>query len=111
LGNVVRGKNLTCYACAVLANHVHLLVRRHRIKAQEMIPMFMTAGRDALIGGGRCTHDHPVWSRDFYVRYEDTPKAVHTTINYISRNFAKHRITPQTWDFITLYNNWPFHKK
>ena len=60
LGSVVRDEGLTCYGCAVLPDHAHLLVRRHRIKAQEMIPPFMAASREALVRGGHVARDHPV---------------------------------------------------
>ena len=111
LGSVVGRKNLTCYACAALPDHAHLLVRRHRIKAQEMIELLMAASRDALVRSRHVPPDHPVWSRDYYVKYKDTPRAVHAAADYIHRNFAKHRIAPQEWEFVVPYDNWPFHKK
>jgi hypothetical protein len=33
IGDVVRRARLTCYACAVMSDHAHLVVRRHRMTA------------------------------------------------------------------------------
>ena len=64
VGQVVRGRGLTCYACAVLADHVHALIRVHRLKAQEMIPLLADASREVLLSHALVPDGHPVWSRD-----------------------------------------------
>lgn len=110
-GELIRGEGLTCYACAVLRNHAHLLVRRHRMKATEMIEALKTASREALATQGRVSRKHPVWSQDPYVAYKDTTAAVRAAVQYIGGNFAKHRLDPQAWDFVVPYNNWPFHNR
>ncbi|MEX0718646.1 MAG: hypothetical protein WD066_18780 [Planctomycetaceae bacterium] len=33
----VRQRRYTCYACAILPDHLHLVIRKHRDKAEEMI--------------------------------------------------------------------------
>ena len=110
VGRVVRGRGLTCYACCVLADHVHVLIRTHRLKAQEMIPLLADASCEALLSQGLVRDGHPVWSRDAYVKYKKTPEQVRAAIGYIEGNCAKHRIAPQAWDFIVPYDNWPHHK-
>ncbi len=107
LGQVVRDRRLTCYACGVLRNHAHLVIRRHRRKAQEMIPAFWSVSREALQAAGLAAGDHPVWSRDPYVAYKNDPRAVRAAIGYIQRNFTKHRVASQTWDFVVPYDGWP----
>lgn len=108
---VVQDQKFTCYACAVLRNHAHLLIRRHRVAATEMIEMFKTAARRAMASAGTIPAGHPVWSQDPYVAYKDTPDAVRAAVEYIRKNFAKHRIEPQNWGFVVPYDNWPFHKR
>jgi len=110
IGRVVRDAGLTCYACAVLADHVHVLIRTHRLAAQEMIPLVADASRDELLRRGVVADDHPVWSRNAYVKYKKTPRQVRTAIEYIEGNCAKHRIAPQAWSFVKAYDNWPHHK-
>src|SRR5713101_1705661 len=34
LGEIISERGYTCYACAILPDHVHLLIRRHRDKSE-----------------------------------------------------------------------------
>jgi REP element-mobilizing transposase RayT len=106
-GTVVRREGLTCYACAVLADHAHLLVRRHRRTAKEMISLFKTASARALLAGGHVPTEHPVWSHNDYVAYKDSPASIRATIAYILGNLAKHKVERQDWDFVKPYDGWP----
>ena len=36
-GEVVHWRNYTCYGCAIMPDHVYVLIRKHRDKAEEMI--------------------------------------------------------------------------
>src|SRR5438128_2396836 len=58
---VIGERGYTCYACAIMPEHVHLLIRRHRDKAEEMIECFQTESREALIAAGKRSMTHPVW--------------------------------------------------
>src|SRR5262245_25106659 len=60
-GEVVRERRYTCYACAIMPDHVHALIRRHRDRAEEMIAELQRASRAALIAAKRRRSDHPVW--------------------------------------------------
>src|SRR5262245_57831374 len=35
-GDVIERERYTCYACAVMPDHVHILIRKHRDTAEEM---------------------------------------------------------------------------
>src|SRR5438874_13739028 len=37
VGDAIGGCNYTCYACASMPDHAHLLIRRHRYLAEQMI--------------------------------------------------------------------------
>ena len=60
LGEAIAEKGYTCYACAVMPDHVHLLIRRHRDKAEEMIALFQEWSRAALIAAEKRSPIHPV---------------------------------------------------
>jgi len=47
-GEVVRREKLTCYACAVLRDHAHLVFRKHRMKAEEMADLLCENSRQSL---------------------------------------------------------------
>jgi len=111
LGNAVRKENLTCYACAVLRNHAHLLIRKHRLKGEQMLGPLKEAGREALCARSMAPADHPVFSADRCCIFKSTPEAVRACVEYIERNCVKHNLTPASCDFVTEYDNFPFHKQ
>ena len=38
--NTIEARRYTCYACAIMPDHVHILIRKHRDQAEEMIEQF-----------------------------------------------------------------------
>jgi REP-associated tyrosine transposase len=51
----------TCYACAILRDHVHLIVRKHKHSAEEMIAKLQEFSRLRLSAAGLRSPDHPTW--------------------------------------------------
>ena len=94
-----------------MSNHVHLLIRRHRDKAETMIEAFWAALGEAIRALPGVPAGHPIWSRDPYKRFKDTPERVRDCIDYINSNPLKAGEPPQHWPFVQPYNNWPFHKR
>lgn len=41
----VQSRPYTCYACAIMPDHVHLLIRKHRDRAEEMIERLQSVSR------------------------------------------------------------------
>jgi hypothetical protein len=56
----IRKRNYTCYQCSIMPEHVHLLIRKHRDKAEEMTEHFQKDSREKLIKAKRRAFDHPV---------------------------------------------------
>ncbi|MCE5277941.1 MAG: hypothetical protein ABFD92_00820 [Planctomycetaceae bacterium] len=110
IAQVVQEDRLTCYACAILPNHVHLLIRRHRQTPQVTLHRLRTLSRELLRTRELCPHEHPIWSADAFTLYKDSIQQMRTCIAYIDGNPPKHRLPPQRWDFAVPYDNWPFHK-
>ena len=110
-GDVVRREGLTCYARAILSNHVHLLIRKHRLKAEDMCRAFKAAGRKALCDCAMAPHDHPVFSKDVCHMYKSDVPAMWNCISYIEANYTKHRVENEPCDFVTPYNGWPDHRR
>jgi len=109
--DAVTRERLTCYACAVLRNHAHLLVRRHRLKAEDMIALLKDAGRWRLREADLAPADHPVFSADSCHVFKSTPQLVRGCVQYIHDNYTKHDLPPIPCDAVVPYDNWPFHKK
>jgi len=110
-GTVIADERLTCYACAVLQNHVHVLIRKHRLKAEGIAHRLKTVSCDAMRTLSNVPDVHPVWAQRTDTRYKDTTERVWICVDYINDNFRKHRIEVQEWDFVTPYDDWPLHKR
>lgn len=59
---VITEQKYTCYACAIMPDHVHILIRKHKHSAEEMIELLQNAARWALIDGQLRPDDHPGWT-------------------------------------------------
>ena len=87
-----------------------MLVRGHRLNADELVALFKETARDAIRGVGLATAEHPVFSADSCHIFKDNPRAVRNCVTYIQDNYRKHRLSPITFGAITAYDDWPFHK-
>jgi REP element-mobilizing transposase RayT len=111
IGDLVKQKSYTVWACAVLSNHIHLVIRRHRDDALRMWHTFANAIRLRLREFSEIDDRHPVLSDRPYKVFLRNPHEVRTRVVYVERNPEKEGLRPQHWDFVIEYNNWPFHKK
>ncbi len=111
LGKVVAEQGYTVWACAVLSNHAHMVIRRHRDDALTMWHRLADATRLRLREEASLAPEHPVWSSRPYKVFLRTPHEVCTRIGYVERNPARERLARQHFQFVLAYNNWPFHKR
>lgn len=108
---VIQERGYTCYACAVMPDHVHILIRKHRYDALEIAEHLMAASRTRLIERGHREAAHPVWIAGHgWNVYQFDPDDMRRTIRYIEDNPKKGRLPDQRWPFVKPYDNWPLHK-
>lgn len=106
----IESERYTCYACVILPDHVHILLRKHKHQAEEMIEVLKTAGRTRLLAGGCWPADHPVWTGGGgWKVFLDHPDDVRRTINYIDANPRRAGLAEQRWGFVKPYDGWPLH--
>src|SRR5207302_1520899 len=105
-GRVIQDRGYTCYACAIMPDHVHLLIRRHRDRAEEMLASFQTASREALIAAGRRQPTHPVWGGPGWKVFLNTPEDIERVVAYIRQNPVKVGQAEQQWGFVKPYDGW-----
>jgi hypothetical protein len=103
---VIRERWYTCYACAILPDHVHLLIRKHWDWAETMIEHLQRASRAALIAAGRRPGPHPVWGGPGWKVFQNTREDMKRIVRYIGGNPRKHGLPEQTWPFVTPYDGW-----
>ncbi len=108
VASVVQRERLTCWACAVLSNHVHVLVRRHRLKGDQMHARIREACVETLRERCLVPPDHPVLSARACDVFKDDVLSVRTCVRYINDNFARHRLPLEVYPFVKPYDDWPF---
>lgn len=100
----------TCYACAIMPDHVHVLIRKHRDKAEDMIRHLQNSSRTALGAAAIGGEGHPIWTGGGgWKVFLDHPDDIWRTIKYIENNPIKQGLPAQSWYFVQPYDGWPLH--
>ncbi|MCL2700883.1 MAG: hypothetical protein FWE88_04220 [Phycisphaerae bacterium] len=97
---------LTSYACAILPNHIHILVRRHALRGQVIHDLLKQCASDAVKRCGFLSAEHPVFNAGQGVFFKPTPPQVRGCVRYIVDNFAKHHLPREHYDFVSEYDGW-----
>ncbi len=105
----IRHHLYTCYAAAIMPDHIHMVIRKHKHIAEEMIHNFQDQSRSRLRDAGFYSQDHPVWGGPGWKVFQDHPDDIRRTIEYVRQNPVKMRKTEQGWGFVTTYDGWPLH--
>jgi len=105
----IAGQRYTCYACAMMPDHVHILIRKHKHPAEEMIRNLQRASHLALRREGLVDLEHPVWGGPGWKVFLDCPEDVWRTVKYIQDNPINARLPAQSWSFVKEYDDWPLH--
>lgn len=103
---VIAAQRYTCYACAIMPDHVHALIRKHKHRAETMIENLQAASKEALVTALRRTPEHPVWGGPGWKVFLNTQDDIRRIVRYIDDNPRKGRLPDQHWDFVTPYDGW-----
>jgi len=97
------------YACSILPEHVHLVVKRHRYEIEEVRDQIKGQASKALraenlhpfahvrLASGKL---HSPWSDGGWDVYLDSPADIQRAIKYVQNNPLKEGKPPQTWSFL-----------
>jgi REP element-mobilizing transposase RayT len=105
-GQTIQRCGYTCYACAIMPEHVHLLIRRHRHKAEQMVAEFQENSRTALIAADRRRGNHPVWGGPGRKVFQNTREDMRRIVRYIENNPLERGLAVQQWPFVQPYDGW-----
>ncbi|HEV3142363.1 MAG TPA: transposase [Gemmataceae bacterium] len=109
-GKVIEQQRYRCYACAIMPDHVHIVIRKHKHSAEQMLQALKDNSRLRLSTAGLRSADHPVWTGGHgWVVFLDHPNEIRRTIPYVEKNPLKIGLPTQRWPFVTLYDGWPLH--
>lgn len=101
---------ISIYACAILPEHVHLVVGRHDYSIEE-IARHLKADASTQLKRERL---HPFqdqayrddslptpWIRGQWKCFIDEIRHIHNAIAYVNRNPVRERLTAQSWSFVS----------
>lgn len=107
---VIEEQRYTCYACAIMPDHVHAVIRKHKHTAEEMVEHLKKASRERLIQACQRANTHPTWlAGPGWNVFLDHPDEVRRTIGYVERNPIKIGLPAQSLPFVKPYDGWPLH--
>jgi REP element-mobilizing transposase RayT len=107
---VIEKDQYTCYACAILPDHVHILIRKHKHRAEQMLENLKEHSRLRLSVTGHRDSKHPAWTAGIGCKvFLEHPDDVRRTIGYIERNPLPYGLPIQQWKFVKPYDGWPLH--
>ena len=112
LAQCIREQRYTCYACAIMPDHVHLVTGRHRSTVEYVAGFLKRAGTRQLNAAGL----HPLadyrradgrvpspWVEDGWFVYLNTPEQIRQRIGYVQENPVKEGLPRQQWPFVVPY--------
>src|SRR5262249_34565191 len=96
----------TCYACAIMPDHIHGVIRKHKHQAEEMIENLQNYSRAAILEAKLRSFDHPVWGGPGWKVFLETEEDIRRTIHYTDDNPIKTGRQRQSWVLVTPYDGW-----
>ncbi len=93
-----------------MPDHVHILIRKHKHQAEDMLEHFQAASRLRFRTVGLRSEDNQIWGGPGWKVFLDTPDYIRRTIGYIDGNPLKWRLSRQLWPFVKTYDGWPMHR-
>lgn len=104
---MIERERYTCWGCAILPDHIHLVIRKHKHAAEEMITNLQDESRSRLRAENRRPGSHPVWGGPGWKVFLEHPGDVQRTIRYVEHNPRKHGLPEQRYGFMRAYDGWP----
>jgi REP element-mobilizing transposase RayT len=89
-----------------MLDHVHLVIRRHRDRAEAMIEKLQNASKEKLIEARKRPVNHPVWGGPGWKVFLNSRADIERTVRYVEENPIRARRPAQRWSFVTAYDGW-----
>ncbi len=112
----VRTSRYTIWACAILPEHTHLVIARHKYSAEQMANLLRGAATRQLMDEG-C---HPLakfvevgqrpprmWAARPWRVFLDSDEVITGAIHYVQNNPIEEGKPPQNWNFVKPYAGLP----
>jgi len=112
MGELAAQAGYVLYAFAILPQHVHMVIRRHRFAIEQVVRKLRQAGTLRLLADGL----HPfadlrgptgrlpsVWAQDFWKVFLYSPLDVQRAVEYVEANPVRDGKRRQNWSFVTQW--------
>jgi REP element-mobilizing transposase RayT len=98
--------HLSILACAILPDHVHLVLAQHRLPPKQLTIQLKGAATQSLLQEGihpfgNTRRPPKCFARGEWIVYLDTDDDVHRAIAYVEANPEKEGLPHQHWSFVT----------
>jgi REP element-mobilizing transposase RayT len=103
---VIKRESYTCYACAIMPDHIHLVIRKHRDLAEMMMFNFQNESLQAVLACGERELEHPVWGGPGWKVYLEDQADFASTIKYVENNPITEDRPLQAYEFVTPSDGW-----
>jgi REP element-mobilizing transposase RayT len=92
------------YACAILPDHVHLIVGRHDREVERIIPHLKAKATQVLVKNNLWPEkEQPVWAKGWWKVFLNKSEEMSHAIEYVEKNPEKEGMEPQHWPFVVPY--------
>jgi len=100
------------HACSILPEHVHMVVKRHRLDDRQVMNQFKGEASKSLEGAGLhpfrewrlpSGRRHTAWTQKGWAVFLNSIEDIHRAVQYVERNPIKEGRPPQRWSFIKSY--------
>jgi REP-associated tyrosine transposase len=111
-GKYAKHSGLVIHACAIMPDHVHLVVARHRLDVEQLVIQLKGAATEQLV----CQNIHPIgqvkddkgrtpkcFARGEWKVFLDCEEDIFRAIGYVEDNPIKEGLPRQEWTFVTPY--------
>lgn len=87
-------------ACAVMPNHVHLVIARHERPIETIVSHLKAKATQRLNRAGQNPLPRSPWARGDWTVFLDSDEAIERAIRYVENNPPKDGLKPQVWKFV-----------
>jgi REP element-mobilizing transposase RayT len=110
--SAIRQASYTLWACAILPDHVHVVLQRHARDVWKIVGHLKSSASMQLAVEGvhpsACRDDAPpgwrkAWGKRGWCVFLNSPSEIGRAIRYVQENPQKEEKPPQKWSFVREY--------
>ena len=93
------------YACSIMPNHVHIVVKDHSRDVRRIVGHLKASATRQLRSEGKYSFDAPKpWCQHGWFVYLDNANDIRRAIRYVQNNPVKEGNRKQSWSFVMSYH-------